>query len=109
MLALLASISSTVRSARDSSLPEGSPTMVVPPPISVIGFLSPCCSPYSILMVRGLPVCSRGLQPIQHHHGQVVADVQRWRRAVVADIGGCLASRGERVEAFEIGTLMDEA
>ena len=44
MLALLASISSTVRSGRDSSLPEGSPTMVVPPPISVIGLLPVCCS-----------------------------------------------------------------
>jgi hypothetical protein len=49
---LLASISSTVRNARDSSLPEGSPTMVVPPPISVIGLLPLCCSQYSIIIVR---------------------------------------------------------
>ena len=49
------------------------------------------------------------LQPVQHHHGQVVADVQRRRGAVVADIGGRLALGGERVEALEIGTLVDEA
>ena len=65
--------------------------MVVPPPISVIGLLPLCCSQYSIII------------------GQVVADVQRRRRAVVADIGGRLASRGERVEAVDIGTLVDEA
>ena len=60
MDALLASISSTLRSARVSSLPEGSPTMVVPPPISVIGLLPLCCSQYSIIMVRKLPICSDG-------------------------------------------------
>jgi hypothetical protein len=35
--------------------------------------------------------------------------VQRRRRAVIADIGGRLAFRGERVEAFKIGTLVDKA
>ena len=49
------------------------------------------------------------LQPIQQHHGQVVADVQRWRGAVIADISGRLALGGERVEAVEIGTLVNEA
>ena len=44
MLSLLASISSTGRMVRVSSLPEGSPTLVVPPPISVIGLLPDCCS-----------------------------------------------------------------
>ena len=35
--------------------------------------------------------------------------MQRRRRAVVADIGGRLALGGKRVEALEIGTLVDEA
>ena len=65
--------------------------MVVPPPISVIGLLPLCCSQYSIIMV------------------QVVADMQRRRGAVVADIGGGLALGRERVQALEIGTLVDEA
>ena len=60
MLSLLASISSTGRIARVSSLPEGSPTRVVPPPISAIGLLPDCCSQYSIMMVRKLPMCSDG-------------------------------------------------
>ena len=34
--------------------------MVVPPPISVIGLLPLCCSQYSIIMVRKLPMCSDG-------------------------------------------------
>ena len=49
------------------------------------------------------------LQPVQHHHGEVIADMQRRRRAIVADIGDRLALRGERVEAVEIGTLVDES
>ena len=35
--------------------------------------------------------------------------MQRRRGAVVADIGGGLALGGERVQALEIGALMDEA
>ncbi len=35
--------------------------------------------------------------------------MQRRRGAVVADIGRRLALRGQRVEAIEIGTLVDEA
>ena len=49
------------------------------------------------------------LQPVQHHHGQEVADVQRPRGAVIADIGGGLSLRGKRVEALEIGALVNEA
>ncbi|OJY35344.1 MAG: hypothetical protein BGP06_05590 [Rhizobiales bacterium 65-9] len=60
MLALFDSISATVRIGRDSSLPEGSPTIVVPPPISVIGLLPVCCSQWSIISVRKLPICSDG-------------------------------------------------
>ncbi len=35
--------------------------------------------------------------------------MQRRRGAVVANIGGGLALRGQRVEAREIGALVDEA
>jgi len=35
--------------------------------------------------------------------------MQRGCGAVIPDIGGGLAFRGERVEALEIGTLVDEA
>ena len=35
--------------------------------------------------------------------------MQRRRRAVVADIGGEAALRGERVEPLRVGALMDEA
>ena len=52
---------------------------------------------------------ARLLQPVEHHDGQEVADVQRRRRAVVADIGDDLALGGQRVEAVEIGALVDEA
>ncbi len=64
---------------------------MVPPPISVIGLLPLCCSQYSIIMVRKLPMCSDGAG------------------AVVADIGSGLALRGKRVEALEIGALVNEA
>ena len=35
--------------------------------------------------------------------------MQRRRGAVIADIGGRLALGGQRVEALEIGALVDEA
>ena len=35
--------------------------------------------------------------------------MQRRRGAVIADIGGRLALRGQRVQALEIGALVDEA
>ena len=64
MLSLLASICSTVRSLRLSSLPEGSPTRVVPPPISVIGLPAPVfCSQCSIMIESRCPTWSDG--PVQ--------------------------------------------
>ena len=43
MPSMLASIRSSDRSWRDSSLPDGSPTLVVPPPIRTIGLWPACC------------------------------------------------------------------
>ena len=60
MLALLASICSTGRILRVSSLPEGSPTRVVPPPISTIGLLPVCCSQRSIISTIMLPMWKDG-------------------------------------------------
>ena len=90
MLALLASICSMGRILRVSSLPEGSPTRVVPPPISTIGLL---------------PVC---LQPVQHHQHDHVADMERRRRAVEADVADRLPLGRQRIEAGEIRALVDE-
>ena len=53
MLAMLASICSGVSSWRVSSRPEGSPTLVVPPPISAIGLWPVFCHQRSIM------ICSR--------------------------------------------------
>jgi hypothetical protein len=52
---------------------------------------------------------ARLLQPVEHHDGEEIADVQRRRRAVVADVGDGLALGGERVETREIRALVDEA
>ena len=60
MPALLASISSIERIWRVSSLPEGSPTRVVPPPISTMGLPPACCSQRSIMIESRLPTCSDG-------------------------------------------------
>ena len=90
MPALLASISATVMSLRLSSLPDGSPTMVVPPPISATGFPPVSCSQCSIMMPTRLPTCSDG------------------RGAIEADIGDERSRAGLFVEAGEIGALMDE-
>ena len=49
------------------------------------------------------------LQPVQHHDRQQVADVQRRRGAVVADVGDDPALHCERVEPVEIGALVNEA
>ncbi|MGY3365949.1 hypothetical protein ACVWZL_003074 [Bradyrhizobium sp. GM2.4] len=49
------------------------------------------------------------LQPVQHHHGQVVADVQRAGGAIVTDISRRLALGGEGVQPLEIGALVDES
>ena len=69
--AMFAAIRASSSSCRPSSLPLGSPTLVVPPPISTIGRCPVCCR---------MP---------QHHDRDEVADVQARRRAVIADgIGG---------------------
>ena len=60
MPALLASIASTVSSLRLSSLPDGSPTMVVPPPISATGLPPVSCSQCSIMICTSEPTCSEG-------------------------------------------------
>ncbi|MET4828073.1 hypothetical protein ABH972_005662 [Bradyrhizobium ottawaense] len=49
------------------------------------------------------------LEPVQHHHGEVIADMQRAGGAIVADIGGRLALGGERVQPLEIGALVNES
>ncbi len=51
-------IISSVRMRRLSSLPDGSPTRVVPPPISAIGRWPVCCSQYSIMIGSSEPTCS---------------------------------------------------
>ena len=60
MPALLASIASTVSSLRLSSLPDGSPTIVVPPPISATGLPPVSCSQCSIMICTSEPTCSEG-------------------------------------------------
>ena len=50
-----------------------------------------------------------GLQPVEHHHGVEMPDVQRRGGAVVADVCHHLALGGERVQAREIRALVDEA
>ena len=57
MPAMLAAMVSSVSIWRDSSLPEGSPMRVVPPPSSTIG-LWPCfCSSRRIMICTRLPTC----------------------------------------------------
>ena len=59
MPCLFSSICSTVRSLRLSSLPDGSPTRVVPPPMSVIGLPAPVFwSQCSIMIESRCPTCS---------------------------------------------------
>ena len=58
-----------------SSLPEGSPTLVVPPPISTIGRLPVCCHSRSSMICRQ------------------AADMQAVGGAIEADIGGRPARR----------------
>ncbi len=53
-------MSSSVRMRRLSSLPEGSPTRVVPPPISAIGRWPVCCIQCSIMIGSSEPTCSEG-------------------------------------------------
>ena len=51
---------SSVSTLRLSSLPDGSPTRVVPPPISAIGRWPVCCSQCSIMIGSSEPMCSEG-------------------------------------------------
>ena len=60
MLALLAAIFASSSSCRPSSLPLGSPTLVVPPPIRTIGRWPVCCRWRSIMMETRLPTWSDG-------------------------------------------------
>ena len=55
MLVLLASMSSRESMRRLSSLPEGSPTRVVPPPISGTGLPPVFCSQRSIMICTSEP------------------------------------------------------
>ena len=91
MPAMFAAISVSLRSLRASSLPEGSPTLVVPPPISTIG------------RWPGL------LQLAQHHDADEIADMQRRRGAVEADIAGQPLAAREPVQPRLVGRLMDIA
>ena len=52
---------------------------------------------------------ARGLEPVQHHDRQEVADMERGRRAIVAHIGGEPAFQRRRVDAGQIRALVDEA
>ena len=51
-------MSSSVRSFLASSLPDGSPTRVVPPPIRAIGRWPVFCSQYSIMIGSSEPTWS---------------------------------------------------
>ncbi len=51
-------ICASVRMRRLSSLPLGSPTRVVPPPISAIGRWPVCCIQCSIMIGSSEPTCS---------------------------------------------------
>ena len=57
---LLDWISSTVRMRRVSSRPDGSPTIVVPPPISAIALFPVCWSQCSIMICTSEPTCKEG-------------------------------------------------
>ena len=91
MLAMLAAISASLSSCRVSSLPEGSPTLVVPPPISTIGLLPVFCHSRSSM------ICSE------------IADMEAVGGAIEADIGRQRPRREARVERLAVGALMDEA
>ena len=58
MPSMLAPICSSVSSGRASSRNEGSPTFVVPPPISVIGRWPVFCHQRSIMICSNEPTCS---------------------------------------------------
>jgi hypothetical protein len=58
--AMLAPIVSSFSSLRLSSLPEGSPILVVPPPITTIGLCPACWSRRSSMIDTRLPTWSEG-------------------------------------------------
>ena len=91
MPAMLAAISASVSSGRWLVLSDGSPTLVVPPPISTIGLWPVCCMRRSAMIWTRLPTCS-------DDGGGVEADVAG---------DGPLAGRG--VKALEVGRLVDVA
>ncbi len=47
------------------------------------------------------------LQHAKHHDADEIADMQAWRGAIEADIGGDRAFRGQRAQPFLVGNLMD--
>ena len=57
MEAMLAAIPSSVSIWRWVSLPDGSPTLVVPPPMTTIGRWPVCCNRRSIMTLIRLPMC----------------------------------------------------
>src|SRR5262245_1634873 len=60
IVAMLASICSAVSSVRLASLPEGSPILLVPPPISAIGRWPVFCNQRNIMIVSRLPIWRLG-------------------------------------------------
>ena len=60
MVSMLAAIWASLSSRRDSSLPEGSPTFVVPPPISTMGLWPLRCRTRNSMMEIRLPTCRLG-------------------------------------------------
>ena len=52
---------------------------------------------------------ARLLEPVEHGDGDEVADVDRRRRGVVADIAADRPFEGEGVEPFRVGDLVDES
>ncbi|MNC78437.1 hypothetical protein D3C75_1306460 [compost metagenome] len=58
--AILAWIVSSVSCGREASLPVGSPTLVVPPPIRTTGLCPACCRRRSIMIWIRLPTCRDG-------------------------------------------------
>ena len=57
MPAMFLAICSSPISLRDSSRNEGSPILVVPPPISTMGLCPACCSRRNSMMPTMLPTC----------------------------------------------------
>ena len=57
MEAMLAAMAASSSSWRVVSLPEGSPTLVVPPPMTTMGLWPVCCIRRSIMICIMLPTC----------------------------------------------------